>query len=74
MTITELDPIKHDLRLPQIICDQELDTGRKQLKEPLPNCSTNVCFVGKPGSGKSSLAFSLIANKKQACKRQSAVR
>ena len=66
MTITELDPIKHDLRLPQIICDQELDTGRKQLKEPLPNCSANVCFVGKPGSGKSSLAFSLIANKKQA--------
>ena len=51
MTITELDPIKHDLRLPQIVCDQELDTGRKQLKEPLPNCSANVCFVGKPGSG-----------------------
>ena len=64
--ITESDPIHIDLDLPGINCDKPLDPSGKQLKPPLPQCNHTLLFIGKPRSGKSSQAFSMVASKGRA--------
>ena len=58
--ITEIKEHHIDLKRPKIICDKMLDPTSKQLQEPLPNTNHTMLFIGKPRSGKSSLAFSLL--------------
>lgn len=64
--ITEIKEHHIDLKRPKIICDKLLDQEKKQLQEPLPNTNHTMLFIGKPRSGKSSLAFSLISTKGKA--------
>lgn len=63
--ITEVKETFIDLKRPKIVCDQKIDPDEIQLggDNPLPNYSSTVLFIGKPRSGKSSLAFSMIATK-----------
>jgi len=50
------------LKPPKFVCDQEM----KGVPEPFPyKQAFNLVIVGKPGSGKSSLAVSLITGKKK---------
>jgi adenosyl cobinamide kinase/adenosyl cobinamide phosphate guanylyltransferase len=64
--ISEIKEHHIDLKRPKIVCDQLLDPTGKQLQEPLPNTNHTMLFLGKPKSGKSSLAFSLISSKNKA--------
>ena len=66
MPVTETDTFEVDLPMPTITCDREIDATREQLQEPLPNCSSTILFIGKPKSGKSSTAFSMLINKGKA--------
>lgn len=63
--ITEIKETFLDLKRPKIVCDQKIDPEGKQLggDNPLPNYASTMLFVGKPRSGKSSLAFSMITTK-----------
>lgn len=61
--IAESKPIHIDLDLPGINCDKPLDPSGKQLQHPMPLFNHTMLFVGKPRSGKSSQAFSMIATK-----------
>ena len=65
--ITEVSETFIDLKRPKIVCDQKIDPDGIQLggDNPLPNYSSTVLFIGKPRSGKSSLAFSMIATKRK---------
>ena len=47
-------------RPPPVICDVEMDN----IPQPFPNKSFHMAFVGRPGSGKTSLAVNIIAEKK----------
>ncbi len=66
MSVRETKQYDIPLKLPKINADHELDKGRKQLKEPLPNTHATWLFIGKPRSGKSTYAFSLISTKNKA--------
>lgn len=63
--ISEDTGIHIDLKRPRVICDQKIDSEGTQLggDNPMPNYSATILFIGKPRSGKSSLAFSMIATK-----------
>lgn len=50
---------------PVMLCDNELDPGRKQLPSPLPNHSHTMAIIGRPGSGKSSFVYAMLAGKKR---------
>lgn len=54
-----------DLVRPTIICDKELDNGRKQLHYPLPNKTHRMTILAPPGGGKTSFFYALIGNKKK---------
>ena len=48
------------LQMPSFNCDNELG----DIPKPLPCYNFNMAFIGKPKSGKTSLAISLLTNKK----------
>ena len=64
--VKEIKQYNIPLTLPKMNADALLDPSRKQLKEPLPNTHATWLFVGKPRSGKSTYAFSLISTDKKA--------
>jgi adenosyl cobinamide kinase/adenosyl cobinamide phosphate guanylyltransferase len=66
MSIEETNVFDIPLSKPKIDADRLFDPQRKQLKKPLPNTHATWLFVGKPRSGKSTYAFSLITSKKKA--------
>mgnify|MGYP003671740146 FL=1 len=66
MSVEETNIYDIPLSKPKIDADRLFDPERKQLKEPLPNTHATWLFVGKPRSGKSTYAFSLITSKKKA--------
>ena len=66
MSVQEVSVYDIPLSKPKIDADRLFDPTRKQLKEPLPNTHATWLFVGKPRSGKSTYAFSLITSKKKA--------
>lgn len=66
INIKETKTYSIPLTLPKMNADHLLDPSRKQLKEPLPNTHATWLFIGKPRSGKSTYAFSLITSKKKA--------
>ena len=47
------------IRCPKVVCDIELEG----VPEPFPSKSFHMAVVGRPGSGKTSLAINLIAEK-----------
>ena len=63
----KFEEIEHKVEMhrPTFLCDSELDIGRKQLPHPLPNCSHSMLIVGRPGSGKSSFIYSMLAGQKK---------
>lgn len=63
MSVKETKQYDIPLKMPQMNADHLLDLDRKQLKEPLPNTHATWLFIGKPRSGKSTYAFSLISSK-----------
>lgn len=65
-TIKETKTYHIPLSMPTMNADFLLDPSRKQLKEPLPNTHATWLLIGKPRSGKSTYAFSLITSKKKA--------
>ena len=66
MSVQEVSVYDIPLSKPKIDADRLFDPQRKQLKKPLPNTHATWLFVGKPRSGKSTYAFSLITSKKKA--------
>tara|TARA_B110000208_G_scaffold188741_1_gene248963 strand:- start:514 stop:1266 length:753 start_codon:yes stop_codon:yes gene_type:complete len=66
MSIEETNVFDIPLSKPKIDADRLFDPTRNQLKEPLPNTHATWLFVGKPRSGKSTYAFSLITSKNKA--------
>ena len=64
--ITETDHHHLNLKRPHVICDRPLDRTGKQLKDPLPQCNHTMLIIGKPRSGKSSFAWSLLCTKGEA--------
>jgi len=65
MSVRETKQYDIPLTMPKMNADHLLDVGRKQLAEPLPNTHATWLFIGKPKSGKSTYAFSLISSKKR---------
>jgi len=66
MPVRETKQYDIPLKLPTMNADHLLDPTRSQVKEPLPNIHATWLFIGKPRSGKSTYAFSLITTKKKA--------
>lgn len=64
MPVREIKQYSIPLKRPQMNTDRLLDPVRTQLLEPLPNTHATWLFIGKPRSGKSTYAFSLISTKK----------
>lgn len=60
MHITEI-PNKIHLDMPHFVCDNSLGD---HIQHPLPRCCHFMSFIGVAGSGKSSVAFSLLQTKK----------
>ena len=63
MSVKETITYDIPLKQPKMNADYLFDPDRDQLKEPLPNTHATWLFIGKPRSGKSTYAFSLISTK-----------
>jgi len=66
MIVKEIKKYDIPLKFPKILADKLLDPKREQILEPLPNTHFTALFIGKPRSGKSTYAFSLISTKNAA--------
>lgn len=66
MSVEETDIFSIPLTKPKIDADRLLDPSQQQIKPPLPNTHATWLFVGKPKSGKSTYAFSLVTSKNKA--------
>lgn len=61
MEIKEIPNKDYKLIAPKFICDEP----NNKIPEPFPKSHFNMLVVGRPGSGKSSLATNLISGKKR---------
>ena len=60
VTLTEIPNNDIQLTIPKFTCDSSLGD---HIKEPLPDKSFFMIISGKPASGKTSLAVSLLTSK-----------